>query len=265
MSTISEKKRFAAAAPDADADARMREVPSVRRATAMLWHLGRHTEGLSLSRIARDLDVLPSTCLHILRELVAAKLVAHDPDAKLYRLGRGVLTLARQLTHQNRFVQVTQSVLHRLSREFHVGASAQERDGDEDMVVVAAASVLPGDMVSPGARTPLFTSASGRLMAAFNDFTEAELRQRFARWQEEPSVEEWLKDVRFARRAGYAVDEGRFRKGITTIAGPVFNLEGYVDRAISVTAVSAQLDPGTRKQLAAAIREAAAAVTKALN
>lgn len=264
MSTICEKERTAGAAPDADA--RMREVPSVRRAAAMLWHLGRHTEGLSLSRIAHDLGVLPSTCLHILRELVAAKLVAHDPEAKLYRLGSGVLTLARQLTHQSRFVQVTQSVLHRLSREFQVGASAQERDGD-DLVVVAAVSVLPGDMVSPGARTTLFTSASGRLMAAFNDFMVAELKQRFtrARWQDAPSVEEWLKEVRFAGRAGYAVDEGRFRKGITTIAGPILNLEGYVDRAISVTAVSAQLDRGTRKQLAAAIRKAAAEVTKALN
>ncbi len=232
----------------------------------MLWHLGRHPEGLALSRVARDLDVLPSTCLHILRELVAARLVAFDPEAKLYRLGSGVLTLARQLTHQNRFVQVTQPVLNRLSREFHVGASAQERDGDDEMVVVAAASVLPGDMVSPGARTPLFTSASGRLMAAFNDFTEAELRQRFARarWQDAPHIDDWFKDVRAARRAGYASDEGHFRKGITAIAGPVFNLEGRVDRAISITAVSAQLDTKTRKQLAGIVQQAAAEVTQAL-
>ena len=151
------------------AGARTREVPAVRRATAILWHLARHPDGLPLSRIARDLEVLPSTCLHILRELAASRLVAFEPNGKLYRLGMGVLTLARQLTQQNPFVQSAQPVLTRLSRDFAVGASAQERAGD-DMVVVAAASVLPGDMVSPGARTPLFTSASGRLMAAYNGF-----------------------------------------------------------------------------------------------
>jgi len=249
-----------------DTDSRTREVPAVRRASAVLWHLGRNPDGLSLSRIARDLEVLPSTCLHILRELDAAHLVAYEAEAKLYRLGSGVLTLARQLSNQNRFVQVAQPLLNRLSREFHVGASAQERDGDDGMVVVAAASVLPGDMVSPGARSPLFTSASGRLMAAFNGFDEGALRQRFAaaRWQEPPAVEQWLKEVRAARRKGHATDEGRYRKGITAIAAPVFNRDGTVDRAISITAVSAQLEKDIRTRLLAVVTATAAEITQTL-
>jgi len=250
----------------ADGDLRTREVPAVRRATAILWLLGRHSDGLTLSRVARELDVLPSTCLHILRELVASRLVAVDSDTKLYRLGSGVLTLARLLSQQNRFVRVAQPVLDRLSREFHVGASAQQRERDDDMVVVAAASVVPGDMVSPGARTPLFTSASGRLMGALGNYDEHELRRRFARvrWQDSPDVETWLKELRAARRNGYAIDEGHFRKGITAIAAPVFNADGIADRAISITTVSAQLDAATRKRLAKEVQAAAAEVTKAL-
>jgi DNA-binding IclR family transcriptional regulator len=254
------------ASPAAEGDARTREVPAVRRATAMLWHLARHPDGLSLSRVARDLDVLPSTCLHILRELVAARLLAFDANTKLYRLGSGILTLARQITQQNPFVQLAQPLLNRLSRDFHVGASAQERDGEDDMVVVAAASVLPGDMVSPGGRTALFTSASGRLMAAYGDYSEAELRKRFARvrWQDPPDLESWLKEVRAVRRAGHAVDEGRFRKGITAIAAPVFNADGSLARAISITTITAQLDPRGRKQLVKAVQDSAAELTQAL-
>ena len=90
--------------PITNSDTRTGDVPAVRRASAMLWHLGHHPDGLSLSRIARDLEVLPSTCLHILRELGAARLVAYKAKDKLYRLGSGVLSLARQLTGQNRFV-----------------------------------------------------------------------------------------------------------------------------------------------------------------
>lgn len=240
-------------------------VPAVRRACAVLWLLSRHPEGLPLSRVAREVEILPSTCLHILRELAAAKLVAIDAHAKLYRLGSGVLTLGRQLTRQSPFVQAAQPQLNRLSREFEVGASAQERD-DDDLVVVAAASVIPGDMVTPGGRTPLFTSASGRLIAALNPFTEAELRRRFARvrWQQAPDLDTWLREVRKARTAGHAVDEGCFRKGITAIAAPVPEADGSVQRTISITCVSAQLDPARRKRVTAAVETTAAQIADAL-
>lgn len=240
-------------------------VPAVRRACAVLWLLSRHPEGLPLSRVAREVEILPSTCLHILRELAAAKLVAIDANAKLYRLGSGVLTLGRQLTRQSAFVQAAQPQLNRLSREFEVGASAQERD-DDDLVVVAAASVIPGDMVTPGGRTPLFTSASGRLIAAHGDFTEAELRRRFARvrWQQPPDLDAWLKEVRKVRNAGHAIDEGCFRKGITAIAAPVPDADGAVHRTISITCVSAQLEPARRKRITAAVEAAAADIADAL-
>jgi len=232
----------------------------------MLWHLAKHPDGLPLSRVARDLDVLPSTALHILRELAVAKLVAFDANAKLYRLGNGVLSLARQLTQQNPFVQVAQPHLNQLSREFEVGASAQERDGDDDMVVVAAASVLPGDMVSPGGRTPLLTSASGRLMAAYGNFSDAELRRRFARlrWQDPPSFSAWLTEVRQLRGKRHAIDEGCFRKGITAIASPVSHANGSVERTVSITAISAQMDTRRRALLTHAVERAADAITAAL-
>ena len=242
-------------------------VPAVRRACAVLWLLSRHQEGRTLSRIARDAEILPSTCLHILRELAAARLVAYDPNAKLYRLGNGVLTLGRQLTQQNPFAQLAQPHLQRLSREFDVGASAQERDGDDGLLVVAAASAVPGDMVTPGGRTPLFTSASGRLLAAFGDYTEADLHRRFnrARWQQAPDYEVWLKDVRKARASGLATDEGCFRKGITAIAAAVPDAQGEVLRTISITCVTAQLDAARRKRIAAAVEQAARQISESLH
>ncbi len=243
-----------------------REVPAVRRACSVLWLLARHAEGLPLARIARELEIIPSTCLQILRELAAARFVSHDPGSKRYRLGGGVLSLGLELTQQNPFVQAAQPHLNRLSREFGVGASGQERDAEDDLLVVLASSVIPGDLVSAGARRPLFTSASGRLMAAFGNFTETELRRGFSRveWQTPPTWTQWLGEVAAARQQGYATDEAHFRKGLTAIAAPVANSVGRVDRAISVTAISAQLDPARRKKLVAELKRCAAEISQAL-
>ena len=70
-----------------------REVPAVRRACGALWLLARHPQGLTLSRVARELEIIPSSCLHILRELGVGRLVTYDANTKLYRLGSGILSL----------------------------------------------------------------------------------------------------------------------------------------------------------------------------
>lgn len=240
-------------------DSRTHGVPAVRRASAMLWHLARNPEGLTLSRIARELEIIPSTSLHILRELVAARLAIYDKNSKLYRLGTGVLQLARELTSQNLFAQSVQTHLNRLAREFEVSAQAQERDGKDDIVVVATAIVMSGDIVSVGGRAPVLTSATGRIIAAYSGWSDSELRKRFdrVRWQNPPDFTTWLDEVRATRGRRYAVDEGCFRKGITAIAGAVFSRDGSVERTISVTAVSAQLDAKRQAVMIEAIERAA--------
>ena len=55
--------------------AQVRQVPAVTRAVAILRLLGRNEESLGVNAIARALRLIPSTCLHILRVLVAEELV----------------------------------------------------------------------------------------------------------------------------------------------------------------------------------------------
>ena len=79
-----------------DAALEQSTVPAVSRAAAILRLLGRSDEPQGVQAIARALNIIPSTCLHILRTLVAEELVAVDPATKLYSLNAGVLMLARQ-------------------------------------------------------------------------------------------------------------------------------------------------------------------------
>jgi DNA-binding IclR family transcriptional regulator len=69
--------------------------PAIARAAAILRLLGKADTPLGLQSIARELGLVPSTCLYTLRALVAEEFVAFEPDTKRYSLEAGVLTLAR--------------------------------------------------------------------------------------------------------------------------------------------------------------------------
>ena len=234
------------------AGVRLRAVPAVRRATAILRHLARHAHGLTVTCIANELDIIPSTCLHILRELVAARLVAFEKSGKTYRLGLGLLVLANGLGRQDVFIQAAQPRLATFAHDHGVSVSAQQRDGD-DVVIVAAVTAGEGLEAPLGKRLPLLSAAGGRLFAGSCEWTATQMRAQFnrVRWQKAPSYDAWLNEVGLAKSRGHAVDDGNFRLGITSIAAGVLSRDGSVARAISINVVSAQINV---KRIAAYVR-----------
>ena len=71
-----------------------RRVPAVTRAVGLLRRLGAAAEPVGVNQLARDLALVPSTCLHILRVLVDEGLVAFDPHSKRYSIDVGILPIA---------------------------------------------------------------------------------------------------------------------------------------------------------------------------
>ena len=84
------------------------KAPAISRAAAVLRLLGKSDTPMGLQAIARALGLVPSTCLYVLRALVAEEFVAFDPDTKRYSLEAGVLTLARHWLRRNQFTDLAQ-------------------------------------------------------------------------------------------------------------------------------------------------------------
>src|SRR3977135_646670 len=101
---------------------RVRPVPAVTRAIAVLRLLGRSRTPMGVKAIAQALDLVPSTCLHILRALVSEQLVKVDPGTKHYSLGIGMLSLARAVLESGGFSNLVQPELDRLSGRYGVTA-----------------------------------------------------------------------------------------------------------------------------------------------
>jgi DNA-binding IclR family transcriptional regulator len=215
---------------------RIRPVPAVSRAVAILRALGRSAEPLGVKALADQLDIVPSTCLHILRVLVAEQLVRIDPSTRRYSLGNGLATLARAALARDPFPALAQPALDRLSQRWKVTAIGVEIVALEHMLVLAISrSEAPFRLhVDVGSRFPALISATGRLVAAFTQWPPGELEARFRklRWQKAPGYRRWLGQVAEVRERGYSLDEGDYIAGVRLVAVPVFNAGGLLSHAL---------------------------------
>jgi DNA-binding IclR family transcriptional regulator len=202
------------------------KAPAIARAAAVLRLLGRSEAPLGVQAIARELGLVPSTCLYVLRALTEEGLVAFDSDTKRYALDAGVLTLARQWLRRDRFADHAQPVLDRLAQSFGLTMLGVQIFGLDRIVVVALSQSSQNFQLSTqiGSRFPALISATGRVIAAYGDYSEGELRARFdkLRWDDPPGFDAWLAQVADARRVGFAVDAGNYITGVTVVSAPVW-------------------------------------------
>lgn len=203
------------------------KAPAISRAAAVLRLLGKRGAPMGVQAIARELGLVPSTCLYVLRALVAEELVSFDPDTKRYALDAGVLTLARQWLRRDRFSDLAQPALDRIAREFGLTTLGVQIFGLDRIIVTAMSQSGEAFQLSTqvGSRFPALVSATGRCIAAFGGHSVEGLRARFdaLRWDEAPSWEEWKAQVAEARATGIAVDVGHYISGVTVIAVPVWS------------------------------------------
>jgi DNA-binding IclR family transcriptional regulator len=255
----------ASATPSVAKGPRVRPVPAVSRALAILRLLSANPEPMTLKSISEGLDLVTSTCLHILRVLVEEGMVKVEAGTKRYSLDVGVLSLARSVVENNPFPARIQSALDRLSEAWNVTTIGVKVSGVEDLVVLSLArSRGPFRLyVDVGSRFPALTSATGRLVCAYADLSDAELARRFKvlAWDNAPNLETWKKEVRAAQRNGFAIDRGNYMSGITVIAVPIVDSHQQMTHALVALGVADQLTGVRTKALVTALMQEAKALS----
>ena len=239
------------------------KAPAISRAAATLRLLGKSDTPLGVQAISRELGLVPSTCLYVLRALVAEELVSFDPDTKRYSLEAGVLTLARHWLRRNRFTDLAQSALDQISEEFGVTMLGVHIVGLDHIVVVAVSQSGNNFQLSTqiGSRFPALISATGRCIAAFGDYPENQLESRFKklRWDEPPTYSEWKAQVQQTKARGIAVDAGNYISGVTVVAAPVWKSRAKLSHALVAIGIGNALKksglPALQTALIAAAQE----------
>ena len=251
-----------------DAAAAPKLVGALAAGLAILRHLGETGARAGVSRIARDLELNPSTCFNLLRTLVHEGMVSFDPDSKSYGLALGVVALAKGALEQASYARFMRPDLEAVSARHGVTATLWQRAGRDRMVLVdrAESDATMRVHMQLGQRLPLYVAAFGRCMAAHSGLSRAQLRALFRelRWERPPSFEAWWRSVGEARARGYAVDAGHFVRGATTVSSVVLDAEGAPLMALSAVGFEARLAPEQLVSLGEDLAERTATVGRAL-
>jgi DNA-binding IclR family transcriptional regulator len=244
------------------------KAPAITRAAAILRLLAKTDRPMGLQEIARELGLVPSTSLYVLRALVEEEFVAFDAATKRYTLAAGVLSLARQWLRRDPFHNLAQPELDRLSATFDVTALGVQISGLDHIVAVAVSQAGGNFRLSTqvGSRFPALISATGRCIAAFGHYSQDRLKARFEklRWDNPPSFSEWLEQVEEVRRLGYAVDNGQYIAGVTVLTAPIRRGGDRPTHALVAFGLSGNLQRSGIDALAKALRQSAATIAGAL-
>lgn len=244
-------------------------VTALASGLAIVRYLSNAGAPVGVSRIARHLDLNSSTCFNLLKTLVHERLVVFDDSTKTYRVGLGLVELAKGALETASYARLVQPHLELVAAAHKVTATLWHRESGDRVVLVARADndATMRVHMNVGQRLPMFISALGRTMAAHAGLSRAELRRRFdvLRWDDPPAFDAYLRSVEEAARKGYAVDAGCYVRGVTSVSAAVLDASGRPAMAVSGTGFSAQLPRAAVKALGESLRERALLVSRALS
>lgn len=197
-------------------------VRSVSQAFSILRLLA-DTGALTLSDIGRLVGLSPSSCLNLLKTLVAEGAVERDARTKHYRLA-AAWQAAEGLRDRGtaRFVDRAQPRMARFAQSAEAAVGLWKIVSRDRMQLATHAESDAGMRLSlaDDQRQPLGSGAAGRAIAASQHVNEAELARRYAlvRWQADLPFDAYVQQVREAAVRGFAVDDGYAHPGVCTVA-----------------------------------------------
>jgi DNA-binding IclR family transcriptional regulator len=244
-------------------------VQSVDRAVSVLEILARDGE-VGVTGLAAELGVHKSTAFRLVAALEARSLVEQSVERGKYRLGVGILRLARATAARLDVVQESRMICRRLAAETGETVNITvPSDGAALYVDQVAGSSAVQTHNWVGQRIPMHATSNGKVLLAFRGdreladllgpaplpaFTVRTITSR-------RRLEEELGRV---RECGHAVAVDELEIGLTAIAAPICDSDGVAVASLSASGPSFRLTPARLAEIAPLVCAAADEVARRL-
>ncbi len=246
-------------------------VPALARGLQLLMSFNRDERELTGAELSRRLDLPRASVFRMLQTLEQAGFVERMGDGASYKLGLSVLRLGFEYLASMELTEHGRPVIEHLRDLCGYSAHVVVRDNSEVVFVAKAAGrSAMFHSIQVGARLPAHATVLGRLLLSDLDiqglqhlYPEEPLPAYTTRT---PTTLAQLKGLIDEDRArGYAVSQGGFEIGISTIAAPVFNDRSEVVACVSITVPAQRVQEGELDELISQVRNAATQLTERLS
>jgi IclR family acetate operon transcriptional repressor len=244
--------------------------PGAERTLAILELLARHRSGLSLTEIARELDLPVNSVFRIAGTLHTRGYLQRREDDKRFVLTNKLFDLSRPQVREKSLVVCALESLKWLRDQSGETTQLLARATHKMTVLEQAVSTQPIKVSGTvGMRAPMYSCAPGKAVLAMlpkaeldeffasvtlKQFTPATLTTRAALEQE----------LKHTRKRGHAIDLAEGLEGIHCVAAPILDEYQYPVAAITVMAPAFRLRPEQFEAAGRLCIEAANRVTRRL-
>lgn len=242
-------------------------VKPVFKALQVLIVLGNERRPLTLTEICHRVRLPKTTVFRYLQTMTQCGFVTHDRYEDMYQLGTRLFELGQLAGQQLRIRDIALPIMAALRDRFNETVNLGILNGHDVVYVEMVESRHSLRMQATlGSRDPAYSTALGKAMLAYLDDPARHLPPRLAQrtvstMHTKASV---LASLARAREQGYALDDQENEDGARCIGAPIFEYPGRVVAAISVSAPATRLRSDQVNDVAAAVKVAAAAISRQL-
>ncbi len=246
------------------------QAPATERTLAILELLGRHRLGLTLSEIARQLDLPVNTVSRIATTLQQRGYFQRREDDKRFVLTHKLFDLARPQVREKSLVLCALDALKWLRDSTGETTQLLTTVNHKVTILEQCVSTQPIKVSSTiGLQVPMYSCAPGKAILAA--LPEPDLETYFGTVTLKPFTATTratrgalTADLQNSRRLGYATDLAEGLEGIHCAAAAILDDYAYPVAAITVMAPAFRLKPARFDELGRACAEAATAIMSKL-
>jgi IclR family acetate operon transcriptional repressor len=216
------------------------QVPNLQRGLAILEFIARQAQPVTLSELARTLDISLTSVFRITSALVELGYLTRDEKTKAFSLTRKFMMIGQPQGVDRSLIESSLEPMRDLRRA--TGETVQVGCLVEGQFVILDQLVATYPfkyVVDLGARVPVHTCAPGKAILAFmaepeRDDVIASIQFRRFTPTTIMSRKQLLTELATIRQSGYAVDRAEGLEGIHCIAAPLLSRHGEPIAAITI-------------------------------
>lgn len=214
---------------------------TLARALSVLEVFSENQPVWGVREISRHLKTNPATASRVVSTLQAAGYLEQDPQTLRYSLGPKIVKLASIYARQNPIQEVAHKVFESYSNRFEHNFYLGQIYNFEVVYLTVAEGRGPLRITVPaGGSVPLYATAIGKVLLAYQDMgyqmeylDHVKLEPFTGKTIVDP--QELLAVLKEIREGGFYINHGEYYEDIGAVGMPVFEKNGSVRMAISLS------------------------------